>query len=130
MLRRLSHTAAFLDFSGGECRPLDLGGIGLRQSRLIAATFAGDRARATRVSIRRLARSLGRSKVQALDPGERRAWEMLAPLLVRIPGLDGWSARDKRRLRRILAVKGSASEREVDRLISAHAPLVEGLRGL
>jgi len=80
--------------------------------------------------MRRLARALGLKGVLRLDPGERRAWEMLAPLLVRIPGLAEWSARDRRRLVRILRAKGGPSERAVDRLIRAHEPLCAGLRGL
>jgi hypothetical protein len=130
MLRRLSHTGAYLDLSGGECRPLDLGAIGLRQSRFVSGSFGGDRGRATERCIRRLARDLGLPRVPALDAGERRAWEMLAPLLVRIPGLGAWSTRDKRRLRRILREKGRPSELAVDRLIRAHAPLCAGLRAL
>jgi len=130
MLRRLSHTAAFLDLSRGECRPLDLGGIGRRQSRFMAESFGGDRRRATDTCLRRLARDLGLPKPPQLEPDERRAWEMLAPLLAMIQGLADWSARDKRRLRRILREKGSSSERNVDRLISAHEALLGGLRGL
>ena len=130
MLRRLSHTSAFLDLSRGECQPLDLSGIGLRQSRVIADTFDSDRGRATEASIRRVARAVGGPKTSTTTPGERRGWEMLAPLLARIPGLADWSARDKQRLRRILREKGSSSERGVDRLICAHGPLLAGLRGL
>ncbi len=130
MLRRLSHTAAFFDLSDGACRPLDLGAIGLRQSRFIAESFAGDRGQCTERCIRRLAREMGLPKTPRLDPGERRAWEMLTPLLARIPGLADWSARDKRGLRRILRAKGGPSELAVDRLICAHEPLRAGLREL
>ena len=129
MLRRLSHTAAFFDLSDGDCRPLDLGGIGLRQSRFVAESFAGDRRRASERCLRRLARALGLPGIPRLDPDQRRAWESLAPLLARIP-VEGWSQRDKRRLRRILREKGGPSERGVDRLIRAHEPLLAGLRSL
>jgi len=139
MLRRLARTSAYFDVSGGTCHPLELGPIGLRQSRLVARAYGGDRRRATRDCVRRLARALGLERVPRLSAGERRAWEMLAPLLVRIPGLAAepgersggdtpWSARDRRRLRRILRAKGAPSERDVDRLIRGHELLCAGLR--
>jgi hypothetical protein len=130
VLRRLSHTSAYLDLSGGECRRLDLGGIGQRQARFVEAEFDGDRRRAARVCVRRVARALGVTGVSRLGPDERRAWELLAPLLARIPGLAQWSARDRRALGAILRAKGGASERDVDRRIRAHRRLVAALREL
>jgi len=130
MLRRLSHTSAYYDLSAGECRPLDLGAIGLHESRFMGDTFDGNRSRGTRCSCKQLADALGLPRVPKLAANAKRAWEMLAPLLAMIPGLEDWSARDKGRLRRILKEKGLPSERHVDRLISAHGPLVAGLREL
>jgi len=130
MLRRLSHTSVFLDLSGGTCRPLDLGAIGVHHSRFISEGFAGDRGRAVRESVSRVARALGfGGNVRRLPQGARRAWEMLAPLLAMIQGLDAWNERDKKRMLRILREKGGASERGVDRLIRSHRPFVRALRG-
>ncbi len=129
-LRRLSHTSAYLDLSEGECRPLDLGKIGLLQSRFLAERFDGDRPRAVQTCVRRLARLLGRKGVSRLPEGERRAWEILAPLLAMIPGLEHWSSSDKRALERILRRKGGVSERDVDRLLCAHGSLCSSLRDL
>jgi len=130
ILRRMSDTAAYCDLSGGECRPLDLGAIGLRQSRFVAEVFGGDRRRAVRSCVSRTARVLGQPHPGKLPPERRRAWEMLAPLLAMIPSLERWGKRDKQRLLRILQVKGSPAERGVDRLIRAHRPLRSALHEL
>jgi hypothetical protein len=130
MLRRMSDTSVFFDLSDGECRPLDLSAIGLHQSRFIAKIHGGDRRRAVKTCISRVARALGYSGVAKLSPERRRAWEMLAPLLATIPDLEHWSARDKQRLLRILHEKGGPGERGVDRMIRAHDRLCVALREL
>ena len=130
MLRRMSDTSVFFDLSDGECRPLDLGVIGLHQSRFIAKINGGDRRRAVKSCISRVARSLGYKGVAKLSAERRRAWEMLAPLLATIPDLEYWSASDKKRVLRILYAKGGPDEREVDRMIRAHRRLCESLREL
>jgi len=130
MLRRLSHTSVFFDLSGGAHRPLDLGAIGLLQSRFIAGIHGGDRRRAVKTCVSRVARVLGKKGVTRLAPERRRAWEILAPLLAMIPDLERWGARDKKRLLRILHEKGGAAERGVNRLVCAHARLCEALRDL
>jgi hypothetical protein len=127
-LRRLSRTSVSLDLSRGECHPLDLGAIGMRETRFIAEAFNGDRRRAVTWCISKVSRLLGQSGVARLPFPQRHAWEMLAPMLAMIPELDGWSATDKKRTLRVLRAKGSASERNVDRLMLAHAPFQRALR--
>ena len=129
-LRKLAQTSAFYDLSGGECRPLELGRIGVGQSRHVGASFDGDRARATQQSIRRLARLLETSAARTLPPAEQRAWRMLAPILTRIPDLARWTASERKRLLRILRAKGGASEIGVDSLIRSHARLRRALQAL
>jgi len=129
-LRRLSHTAAFSDLSAGQCPPLDLGGIGVRQSRIIATKFAGVRARAQKQGLRVVAKFLGDAVPGRHAPDERRAWEMLAPLIVSLPDLEDWNASDRKRLRRILRRKGEASEIGVDQLVWSHERLRRGLQEL
>jgi len=130
MLRRMSDTSVFFDLSEGECRPLDLGVIGLHQSRFVAKIHGGNRPRAIKTCIARVARALGYSGIAKLSPQRRRAWEMLAPLLATIPDIEHWSARDKKRLLKILHEKGGPSERGVDRMIRAHDRLSAALRDL
>ncbi|MEW6074081.1 MAG: hypothetical protein AB1726_15980 [Planctomycetota bacterium] len=129
-LRRLSHTFVYLDLSGGACRPLDLGGIGMRQSRFLARIEGGNRARALARCLRQVSRVLGRRKLRTLGAGERRAWELWAPILAAIPDLARWGAREKGRIVEILRRKGSISELGVDRLLCAHERLRRALQTL
>jgi hypothetical protein len=130
MLRRLSDTSAYFDLSDGKCFPLDFGAIGQRQSRFIAEAFGGDRRLAVKRCVGRVARILGPRRPSPRSAGERGAWEGLAPLLARIPDLARWSARDRRRLLRILRRKGSPAELGVDAMILDHEPLLRALRRL
>ncbi|MDH3628333.1 MAG: hypothetical protein OES25_11880 [Acidobacteriota bacterium] len=130
MLRRLSHTSAYLDLSDGECRPLDLGAIGVSHSRFISESFDGDRQRALQECIPKVARELGLRGVYKLQPDAQHAWAMLAPILAMLPGLPDWSPREKQRMQRILREKGGPSERGVDRLLRGHRTLCHALRTL
>ena len=130
MLRRLSHTGASFDLSGGACRPLDLGAIGIRQSGFIGERFGGDRRVALRRCGARLRRLLGITDHRSWSPARRRALELYAPLLCMIDDLETWSARDRRGLLRIIESKAARSERAVDGLVSGHARLREALRSL
>ncbi len=129
-LRALSHTYAYFDISEGTCLPLDLGAIGMRQSRFIAERFGGDRRRALRSSVAQVRRLLGVRSIRGWTIPERRALELYAPLLAMVPELPRWSARDKRALLRVIRSKGARSERAVDQLASRHARLSQALREL
>jgi len=122
-LRRLSHTEAVLDLSGGEVKPLDFGALGLLESRAIEERFGGDRARAERVCSARIARILG-------APPTLASLRRLAPLLALIPGIERWSAADRKLLARALAAKDGVSEAPSARLFARHRTLREGLLAL
>jgi hypothetical protein len=124
----MSHTGVTFDLSGGDCKPLDLGAIGLLQSRFVAGLHGGDRRRAVRTCVTRVARALGQPGVGRLAPERRRAWEMLAPILAMIPDLDRWSPSEKQALLGVLHEKGEPSERQVDRKVRAHKRLCAALR--
>jgi hypothetical protein len=130
MLRRLSHTDACFDISSGACRRLDLGALGLRQSRLIAGEFGGDRRLAEARCTAQIAHLLDLGDVAAGTPARQHALRILAPVLCMIPDLARWPAADKRRLARILAQKGGRSEGPTDRLINGHRRLLAALREL
>jgi len=120
MLRRLSHTQAYLDLSGGVCRPLDFGRLGRWVSRLIAHTFGGDRSRAERECARRLVRQLEIRGFASWGPDEKRSLRQLAPVLCALPGLAGWPKRDASRLVAAIRARGSLGEfeylQQLDRL--------------
>ncbi|MHC4933226.1 MAG: hypothetical protein ACYTGV_13660, partial [Planctomycetota bacterium] len=119
-LRRLSHTEAFFDLSRGAVRPVDLGGMGVRQSRLIEERYGGDRPLAERRLASRMARALGIADLRAWDAHARRALRIFAPFLALGRNPAGWSARSRAAMVRIIQAKGSRSERKVDRMLCAH----------
>ncbi len=119
-LRRLSHTEAYLDLSGGRLRPLDLGRLGMAQSRFIGSEFNGDRGRAQQRCTERLRRILGVSA-----PG--RSFRELAPLMCMIPDVQEWSRREKSLLAGFLRAKDASSEARAARLQAAHPRLGRAL---
>jgi len=130
MLRRLSHTQAHLDLSAGECRKINLGAIGLRQSRFLTERFGVAGPRAEQQCIRRAARILGEADMGRESSPRRRAWRMLAPILCMIPDLSSWSPGEKKRLLGIVRGKGAPSEAGVDRLVCGHTRFREALFAL
>lgn len=119
-LRRLSHTEAHLDLSGGRLRPLELGRLGTALSRFIGSSFDGDRRLAQRRCTARLQRLLG---VRA--PG--RSFRELAPLLCMIPDLAAWSSKEKSSLAAFLHAKDAVSEARAARLQAAMTRFGEAL---
>jgi len=119
-LRRLSHTEAILDLTHGRRTRLDLGRLGLQESRLIAHRHAGDRARARR----RCAATMGRLlNLAPADPALR----VLAPTLSLIPDLRDWGRADLKRLARFVQAKGAPSEAAAARMLASHGRLVTAL---
>jgi hypothetical protein len=123
VLQRLSHTEAVLDLSNGRYRPLDFGKLAVLESRYIEERFAGDRAKAERMSASRIARLLG---ITVNGMGARR----LSPVLSLLPELSGWSARDKARLAKALRAKDGVSEVPAANLFNAHQTLRQALHRL
>ncbi len=122
-LRRLSHTEACLDLSNGRRRPMDLGRLGVAQSRFIARAFGGDRALAERRCVARVKRLLDLG-------GNGWALRALAPLLCMIPDLPRWSGRERAALARIVCAKDEPSEVRAARLFNEHVRLEAALRAL
>jgi len=129
MLRRLSHTEAHLDLSGGKCRKLDLGTVGVRQSRFIASEFGGDRRRAEESCIRRLRRDAGFDD-RSWPEDAQLALRLAAPLWAMLAEEEGWSHRDLSGLARLIKAKGGRSEASADRLMRKHPRIESSLRRL
>jgi hypothetical protein len=121
-LHRLSHTEAYLDLSGGRCRPFDFGRFGIALSRHIASKFEGDRVLAEQRCAARIGRWLG--------VRDGRALRNLAPALDMIPDLARWSRSDKSALAQLLVAKDARSEARAARLFKAHARLEAALRSI
>ncbi len=127
MLRRLSHTDAFFDISDGACQRLDLGAIGLAQSRFIAREFDGNRGEAIRCCVEQVAAQLSIGDLATWSAPRRRALELYAPLLCLLPDLESWTRKQKSDLLRIIKSKGSRSESQVDQLLLQHKRLRSAL---
>jgi len=129
-LRRLSRTEAWFSLGAEPRRPIDLGALGMAESRYVASRFGGDRSRAVRASLATVRRALGISRLDDWTPDQRRALTVLALVLAMLPGLARWSAADRRRLVRFVRGKGAASESEAARLLARSRRLIEELRRL
>lgn len=129
-LRRLSHTEAHFDLSGGECSPTHFARLGLAVSRYITERFGGDRARAQRVGGPRLAKALGFAGFASWDGEERTAMEQLAPVYELLPDLQHWPARDRRELLHAIRARGSRNDMAYARRVAAHGRLREAIRAI
>jgi hypothetical protein len=129
-LRKLSNTEAHFDLSRGTCRPVDFGGLGQAVSRYVTDRFGGDRDRARNVCARELAKKLRAPLARTGKSGERWAALEMAPLLCALPGLDGWSARDRRALAAVVRAKGGRREIDYARKAAAHPRLREAIESL
>jgi hypothetical protein len=102
-------------------RELSAARLGYAVTAFIAREFGGDRRKAERQSVRRVARALGVSNWRRWSADEITGFHRMAPLLACLPGVERWSARDKNLLARIVRAKGSRREREYALLASRHA---------
>jgi len=116
MLRRLSHTSAYLDLSRGHCAPTDFGRLGILQSQYLGEN-SEDRCAA------RVARTFS-------VPRRARAVRAMAPLLCMIPDLQRWSAPERLAMARALRAKDARSEAPAARLLGEHRRFLDALAAL
>ncbi len=122
-LRRLSRTEAYLDLSGGRCRMLPLGSIGIAVSRMVESRFGGDRARARRETARQVRSALGiRGPAEALD--------LLAPIVATLPDVERWSREERSGLAAFVREKAGRSERKAALLLKTQQRFLDALRNL
>ena len=126
MLQQLSAKYVFLH----TARPrrdvlglVSLGNIGLRISRVLAERFGRERERGMRVCAREAGRLLEVRSVDGWSAGERLAWDRWGPLVLALPGVEGWPERDRRALARVIRAKGSRRESDYVRLFDGHRRL-------
>jgi hypothetical protein len=82
--------------------------------------FGSDRELATATLAAEAGSRLGVGGWRRLPAGERLFWERWAPLVALMPGLDGWTADERRDLATIIRAKGSRSERDFVARFDAH----------
>ena len=132
-LRRLARENLY--YHAGRARDdvigmIPLPAVGLGISRALAARFGDDRERAARVCEEEAARQLGARSCRRWSPGERMAWTRWSPLVLILPGLERWSAAEKRALVEVVRAKGGRREAEFVRRFDRHRRLRDALRRL
>lgn len=133
VLRRLAQSPLHL-FLGKERSDVlgifSAADVGLAVIRSIADRYGSNREHAERDALSRAAGLLPIRSARSLSPGERLAWRRWSPLIAVLPGVDRWSAGDKRRLIDVVRAKGSAREGDFVRIFDAHRPLRRAILGL
>jgi hypothetical protein len=104
--------------------------IGLKIVRYLAGRFGADRERGLDVCSREAARLLGLSSLAGLSPGERLAWRRWAPLVLMLPGVDSWSASERRAAARVVRAKGGRRESDFVKLFDRHRRLRQAVLDL
>jgi hypothetical protein len=113
VLRTLARSDMVLATDGTaveEFRDVDVRRVGLAVTRVITRRWSGDRARAVRESVRRVARTLGAAAVP----------ERLAPVAALAPGLERWTPAQRAGLLALLRAKELPRERTFVSLMQRH----------
>ncbi len=102
---------------------IDLGNIGAHVSRFLADRFGAERERGLAECARETAPLLGLRKNTRLSPGEKLAWRRWSPLALALPGIERWTAAQKRTLRDVMRAKGGRRESDFVKRIDTHKRL-------
>ncbi len=124
--------AKYVYWFEGEPREDVIGLIPLEQISLgvceyVSGRFGSARARGRRVMSEEAAARLGVRGWRGWPPGERGAWERWSPLLLVLPGLEGWSAKQRADLARVVRAKGGRCESDYLERFERHGPLKRAL---
>jgi hypothetical protein len=124
-LRRLAQVPLFFDLGRRRKRvacPRDLGPVGLAVTDFLARRFGARREEAARTCAREAAALLG-ARSTGRTRGERLAWERWGPLVLVLPGVARWKARERQALARVVRAKGGRRESDYTRLFDGHQRL-------
>jgi hypothetical protein len=106
---------------------LPLCDAGLRVTDYLAKRFGSDRARGAAVCEREAAALLGVRSTASWSADERLMLRRWAPLVLILPGLDRWSAADRRALVAVIRAKGAPRESDFNPLFDQHTRLRRAL---
>ena len=109
---------------------VSLGNVGLAISSYLADRFGGEREKAIETCAKEARHLLGLRSLRGFSLGERLMWRRWSPLIMILPGVEGWSPARKRALVDVVRAKGGTSELEFVRRINRHALLNESLQQL
>ncbi|GAB4141778.1 MAG: hypothetical protein Fur0037_08710 [Planctomycetota bacterium] len=107
-----------------------LSAIGLAATDYLASRFGADRERGLQRCSREAARLLGCAGWRRWDAGERLWFERWSPLVLALPGVEGWPARDRALLADVIRKKGGRRESDYARALDSHRRLRRALHAL
>jgi len=97
--------------------------VGITVSNYLGDRFGADRERGLEVCAAEAAELLGLESLKGFSKGERLAWERWAPVVMCLPGVNRWSAEERRALVEVIKAKGGKRETEYTHLFDRHAKL-------
>ena len=109
---------------------LELPNVGLAVTDMLARRFGSDRERAEAVLVLEARDLLGLRSLFGWSASERLAFRRWAPLVAILPGLERWTAAEKRALAAVIRAKGGRRESDFVRLFDAHRKLRGAIAGL
>ncbi len=130
-LERLAEHHLYFDLDP-ERQPIeaDLARLGWTIAERMSARFGADRERATETMTVEAAQRLGLSSWSAKTAGERIAIARLSPIILALPGVERWSATDRRRAAEVVKAKGGHRESDFVRRFDAHPKLARAIARL
>jgi len=102
---------------------LVLGRVGITVSNYLGDRFGADRERGMEVCATEAAELLGLESLKGFSKGERLAWARWAPVVMCLPGVNRWSAEERRALVEVIKAKGGKRETEYTHLFDRHVKL-------
>jgi hypothetical protein len=129
-LRRLARAPLFWHDGPGRSDVighLPLANVGLAVADWLAKRFPRDRTDALGICADAAAARLDLQRLARWSAGERLAWSRWAPLLLLLPGIERWSAAERRALVEVVRAKGGRRESDFVRRFDAHRKLRRAL---
>lgn len=100
-----------------------LGNVGLKITDYLSRRFGGRRKDGEKICADEAARLLDVRSLRSFSPGERVAWKRWAPLVLILPGIERWNARDRRELVQVVRAKGGLRESDFVTRFDRHTKL-------
>ena len=134
VLRKLAAKPLFLSL-GDERARLPYGAVtkaALSASRNLSGQAVADRDGAAETVRKAAARRLGLPlrRLESWSASEQRAFVDWGPLIVILPGIEGWSPAERRALASVVRARGGPTESDYLRRLDAHAALEASLTEL
>ncbi|MGH7740420.1 MAG: hypothetical protein ACRENS_00195 [Candidatus Eiseniibacteriota bacterium] len=109
---------------------LPLSRAGLAVTRALGRKFGSDRAAGELACLARTLERFGLSRAPRRPAAESAAFERMSPLLAILPGVESWSASERRALLGVVFAKGGRRESDFVRAFDRHRKLRQALRTL